>query len=58
MGSKIFSHLPNHVKGLVNEKKKGLKKVQKFLFDNVFYSIDEFLNFSVNNSDNFNNCVS
>jgi hypothetical protein len=48
MGSKIFNHLPNHTKGLVNEKR-GFKKIlQRFLFDNVFYSIDEFLNFNVN----------
>jgi len=36
---------------------KGFKKktLQKFLIDNVFYSIDEFLNFNVNTLDNFNN---
>jgi hypothetical protein len=36
MGSKIFSHLPNYIKGLVNEKKLFKKRVQRFLFDNVF----------------------
>jgi hypothetical protein len=54
MGSKIFNHLPNHIKGLANEIKVFKKALQRFLFDNVFYSIDEFLNFNVNNSDNFN----
>jgi hypothetical protein len=54
MGSKIFDHLPNNIKGLVNEKRGFKKTLQRFLFDNVFYSIDEFLNFIVSNSDNFN----
>jgi hypothetical protein len=54
MGSKISNHLPNHIKGLVNEKKVFKKTLQRFVFDNVFYSIDKFLNFNVNNSDNFN----
>jgi hypothetical protein len=40
MGSKIFIHLPNHIKGLVNEKTVFKKTLQKFLFDNVFNSID------------------
>jgi hypothetical protein len=55
IGSKIFNHFPNHIKCLVNEKRVFKKTLQKFLFDNVFYSIDEFLNFNVNNSNNFNN---
>jgi hypothetical protein len=55
MGTKIFNHLPNHIKGLVNEKKVFKRTLQRFLLDNVFYSIDEFLNFNVNNSDNFCN---
>jgi hypothetical protein len=54
MGSKIFNHFPNHIKGLVNEKR-VFKKHYRFLFDNVFYSVDKFLNFNVNNSNNFNN---
>jgi hypothetical protein len=45
MGSKIFNHLPNHIKGLLNEKRVFKKTLQRFLFDNVFYSIDEFLKF-------------
>jgi hypothetical protein len=54
MVSKIFNHLPNHIKSLVNGKRVLKKTLQRFLFDNVFYSIDEFLNFNVDNSDNFN----
>jgi hypothetical protein len=46
MGSKIF-YLPNHIKS--SQWKKFFKKtLQRFLIDNVFYSIDEFLNFNVN----------
>jgi len=52
MGSKIFNHLPNHIKNLANEKKIFKKTLQRFLIENVFYSIDEFLNFNVNNFDN------
>jgi hypothetical protein len=56
IGSKILNHLPNHIKGLVNEKK--VKKIQKFVFHNVFYSIDKLLNVIVNNANSFNNCMS
>jgi hypothetical protein len=54
MGSKIFDHLPNHtsIKSLVSEKKAFKKTLQRFLIDNVFYCIDEFLNFNVNITDN------
>jgi hypothetical protein len=44
MGSKIFNHFPNHIKCLVNGKRVFKNTLQKFLFNNVFYSIDEFLN--------------
>jgi hypothetical protein len=54
MGSKIFNHLPNHIKGPVNEKRGFKKTLQGFLFNNVFYSTDKFLNFNVKNSNNFN----
>ena len=37
---------------LANEKKVFKKTLQRFLIENVFYSIDEFLNFNVNNFDN------
>jgi len=53
MGSKIYNQLPNYIKDLVNNEKK-IKTLQRFLIDNAFYSIDEFLNFNVNNSDNSN----
>ena len=55
MGSKIFNQLPNHIKVLVNKEKIFKKTLQTFHIYNVFYSIDEFLNFNVNNFDNFNN---
>ena len=55
VGSKIYSQLPNNIKGLVNNEKILKKTLQRFLIDNVFYCIDEFLNFNVNNLDNFNN---
>ena len=54
MGIKIFNHLPNHIKGLINEKQVFKKSLERFLLDNIFYSIDEYLNF--NNKD-FNNFV-
>jgi len=52
MGSKICNHLPNRIMNLANEKKVFKKTLQRFLIENVFYSIDEFLNFNVNNFDN------
>jgi len=52
MDSKIFNHLPNCIKNLANEKKIFKKTLQRFLIENVFYSIDEFLNVNVNNFDN------
>ena len=54
MGSKIYNKLPNYIKDLVNNEKNKKKTLQRFLIDNAFYSIDEFLNFNVNNSDNSN----
>jgi hypothetical protein len=55
MGSKIFNQLPNYIKDLVNKEKIFKKTLQRFLIENVFYSIGEFLNFNINNFDNFNN---
>ena len=40
---------PNHIKSLVNKEKIFKKALQRFLIDNVFYSVDEFLNYDVNN---------
>ena len=45
MGSKIFNHLPNHLKSLVDKEKVFKKALKRFLINNVFYSIDEFLAF-------------
>ena len=49
MGIKIFNHLPNYIKCLINEKQVFKKTLERFLLDNIFYSIDEYLNFSYNN---------
>ena len=49
MGSKIYNQLPNHIKSLVNKEKIFKKALLRFLIDNVFYSVDEFLNYDVNN---------
>lgn len=55
MGIKIFNHLPDYIKGLINEKQVFKKTLERFLLDNIFYSIDEYLNFSNNNFDNYSN---
>ena len=55
MGIKIFNHLPNYIKGLINEKQVFKKTLERFLLDNIFYSIDEYLNFSNNDLDNYIN---
>ena len=50
MGIKIFNHLPDYIKDLVNEKQVLKKKtLERFLLDNIFYSIDEYLNYSNGN---------
>jgi hypothetical protein len=50
MGIKIFNHLPDYIKGLINEKQTLKKALKKFLLDNIFYSINDYLNY---NTDNF-----
>jgi hypothetical protein len=50
MSSKIYNQLPNQIKALVNKEKIFKKTLQRFLIDNVFYFIDEFLNFNANNT--------
>ena len=52
MGIKIFNHLPGYIKGLINEKQIFKNTLEKFLLDNIFYSINEYLNHSI---DDFNN---
>jgi len=54
MGIKFFNYLPNYIKGLINEKQVFKKTLERFLLDNIFYSIDAYLNFSNNN---FDNCI-
>jgi hypothetical protein len=41
----LFSHLPTSIKNTANETKIFKKTLKKFLMDNSFYSIDEFINF-------------
>jgi len=52
MGIKIFNHLPGYIKCLINEKQIFKNTLEKFLLDNIFYSINEYLNHSI---DDFNN---
>jgi hypothetical protein len=52
MGITFFNHLPDYIKGLINEKHVFKKTLERFISDNIFYSISEYLNFS---NDNFNN---
>jgi hypothetical protein len=40
-----FSLLPTSIKNTANETKVFKKTLKRFLMDNSFYSIDEFLNF-------------
>ena len=55
MGIKIFNRLPDYMKDLINEKQAFKKTLERFLLDNIFYSIDEYLNYSNNNIDNHSN---
>ena len=55
MGCQIYNQLPNYTKDLVNNEKIFKKILHRFLIDNVFYSMDEFLNFNENKFDNNNN---
>ena len=49
---KIFNHLPDYIKDLINEKQVFKKTLERFLLDNICYSIDEYLNYSNGNIDN------
>ena len=51
MGCKIYNQLPNYIKDLANNEKIFKEILHRFLIDNVFYSIDEFLNFNENKFD-------
>jgi len=44
-GVRLFSHLPTYIKKSTNESKVFKKTLKKFLMDNSFYSVDEFINF-------------
>jgi hypothetical protein len=41
----LFIHLPTAKKNTANETKVFKKTLKKFLMDNSFYSLDEFINF-------------
>jgi hypothetical protein len=51
MQIKIFNHLPGYIKGLINKKQAFKNTLEIFLLDNIFYSINEYLNYSI---DKFN----
>ena len=55
MGIKIFNHLPDYIKGLINEKQAFKNALERFLLDNIFYSINDYLNYSTDNFKNHNN---
>jgi len=41
----LFNHLPAYIKKLANESRVFKKTLKKFLMDNSFYFVDEFINF-------------
>jgi len=45
-GIKIFNYLPAHIKNVANEIQAFKKTLERFLLDNLFYSIDECFNAS------------
>jgi hypothetical protein len=54
MGIKIFSHLPDYMKGLINKQQSFKNALERFLLDNIFYYINDYLNYSTENSNNHN----
>ena len=55
MGIKIFNHLPDYIKGLINEKQAFKNALERFLLDNIFYSINDYLCYNTDNLKNHNN---
>jgi len=41
-GSRIYNHLPFHIKCLINDSKQFKVKLRTFLLEHSFYSIEEF----------------
>jgi hypothetical protein len=41
-GSKVYNHLPLHIKTLSNDLKRFKSKLNKFFIEHTFYSIEEF----------------
>jgi hypothetical protein len=41
----LFSHMPTSIKNRANETKVFKKTLKRFLTDNSFYSVDEFIKF-------------
>jgi len=44
-GSRIYNHLPFHIKGLINDIKQFKEKLRTFLLEHSCYSIEEFYQF-------------
>jgi hypothetical protein len=44
-GIKVFSHHPQSIKTLVNDKKSFKLALKRFLCQNSFYSVNEFLQY-------------
>ena len=51
---RIFNNLPDYVKGLINKKQAFKNALERFLLDNIFYSINDYLNYSTDNFKNHN----
>ena len=41
-GSKIYNHLPHHIKALSNDQKLFKSKLKTFLMEHTLYSLEEF----------------
>jgi len=41
-GIKVFNHLPQYIKGLTNDHKYFKSTLKRFLYNNSFYSVNEY----------------
>ena len=44
-GIKVFNYLPTSIKSIASDTEVFKKTLKRFLMDNSFYSVDEFINF-------------
>ena len=44
-GKTVFSYLPASIKNIASDTEDFKKTLKRFLMDNSFYSVDEFVNF-------------